>query len=205
MEQFAVMKTELDQLWHLAEAERDQLFDKLQDYADKQGTTAFVQQIRSNFELVEGSGINKVYIALCESNHYQRWSDFFVAEFQRGFQMAEQASDPLEVLEPLKDIYFRDEQEDAYRDQMVRFLEGFLQHNRAAIRHQAIYFLSDWIYEEDNARYSHVIQKIAHLLQKDEDWKVRLKAYGFLSFIECLPQGYRRSIWDSVRAMFSYY
>ena len=84
---------------------------------------------------------------------------------------------------------------------MISLLENNLSHKNASIRYKSIWYLGDWISDENKDKYSHVIRKIISKLQ-DENWKIRYATKLVLDDMNRLPKDYKISFWDKMKVKF---
>lgn len=199
MEQLRRLQEALQSSWSLSEKERNELFKRVETYANTKDYTDFVREVREVFPLQENAGICELYLALGESEQSDRWSRFFMEEYRRGFELAKQHPEPTEVLDCLESIFFSEAHEQEYLDEVIDLLSAQLSAEQAEVRSYAIRMLGDWILPEDAGRYSHIMQKVRHRLQQDDHWRVRTEAADMLSEYQQLPADYRPRILDRIR------
>ena len=199
METLISLKNDLQDIWHLSKQERNRLIQRIQAYAAASDETAFIQEVRTTFPLQEDSGLADLYLALSESEDSERWSRFFIEEYQRAFELAQTHPNPGEVLECLDSIFFTASAEEQYMDEVIELIVAQLSSGKAVVRQYAIRMLGDWILKEDAARYTHMVQQVFRMMRQDDHWRVRLEAADFLEGIGRLPLDYQPRLWDRLR------
>ena len=193
-------KEEIVNFWDIeAESDREWLIEELRKYFESKSEDELIPEIRENFEQINFSGISIIYEAL--SKNPDKWSDFFKDEYERAFEKATKSDNPFEILACLEEIGFVENNKLASKDEIIKLLETHLSNVKKAIRFKAIWYLGDWIDDDNRHQYKHIIQKIKKLLQ-DKNWKVRYGAKLFLEDMDGLPNDYRMSIIDQLKVRY---
>lgn len=182
------------------ESESEKLIEEIRKYSEVKSEYELVPEIRENFKQLQFSGIGVIYEAL--SKNPKKWSNFFKEEYVRAFESAKESENAFEILESLEEICFAEETKLESRDEIIEVLESYLSHNKDSIRYKAIWYLGDWISDDNKSKYNHVIRKITNNL-KDNNWKVRYITKSTLGDMESLPKDFKLSFMDKLRAKFS--
>ena len=194
-------KDEIVNFWDIEkESSKEKLIEEIREYSETKSENELVQEIRANFKQINFSGIGVIYEAL--SKNPKKWSNFYKEEYVRAFESAKKADNAFEILESLQEICFAEESNLETRDEIIEFLETQLSHQKDAIRYKAIWYLGDWILEDNKSKYNHVIKKIINNLQ-DKNWKIRYAAKLILEDINMIPKDYKLSFIDRIRIEFS--
>ncbi|MEZ4921408.1 MAG: hypothetical protein R2792_20100 [Saprospiraceae bacterium] len=194
-------KEALATFWeHEDDGLRDKLIQEIRAYTESTSPADIISEIRLHFEQLNFSGISVLYEAL--SDNPQKWSQFFKEEYQRAFEAAAQADNPFEILECLDEINFVDAQQLESRDEIIRLLEEYLDHEKAALRYKAVWYLGDWILEDNMEQYGTLVQKIIGKLQ-DPNWKTRYITQLVLDDVNQLPKDYKPRFLDGLLAKIS--
>lgn len=183
-----------------AEHERDALIQDIIVISKATPKEAFVEEVRTSFELKALSGIGVIYEAL--GHDPDNWGAFFFEEIQRAFTIAENSSEPFNVMDGLDEISMTDVTLVKERDEIIRFLFSQIDHDSEVIRYKAIWYLADWIDDDISYKYMEVISKIKKSLVDDENWRVRIVSKMFLEDLNKLPKDYKMSFSDKLKVKF---
>lgn len=195
------IKQDILNFWDLEEeAERNSLIEKVQIYADRQDADAFAKEVRDHFAQSEDSGIGVIYEALSERP--EKWGRFFKEEYERAFKTAERSDHPFEILECLEEIYFVEEGDARYEDEIIKLLSTYLSNRNDVLRYKAVWLLDNLITEDNLHKYDHLISQLQQKLN-DPNWKIRYIAKLGLESLDKLPPGYKMNFMDKVKAKFS--
>jgi hypothetical protein len=183
------------------DAASDKLRQEIKEYTETKSEHEVATEIRMHFPQNNASGIDVIYEVLAENP--QKWSNFFKEEYERAFEAAKKSDHAFETLSCLLSIELYSDALDQVksRDAIIGILEKHLSHEKAVIRHQAIWYLGDWILEDNIDKYHHVVKKIIQKLQ-DKHWKVRYVARVTLISMAKLPKGFKLSWIDQLKAKF---
>ena len=193
-------KNQIVNFWDIEEeTEREKLIEEIRNYSEIKSEIELISEIRENFEQINFSGIGVIYEAL--SKNPKKWSNFFKEEYERAFESAKKSNNAFEILESLQEISFVEKEKLETLDQIITLLENNLSHSSEAIRYKSIWYLSDWISNENKHKYSHIILKITSKLQ-DENWKIRYTTKLILEDMNKLPKDYKVNFWDKVKIKF---
>ncbi|WP_299715138.1 hypothetical protein [uncultured Tenacibaculum sp.] len=193
-------KNQIVNFWDIEEeTEREKLIEEIRNYSEIKSEIELVSEIRENFEQINFSGISVIYEAL--SKNPKKWSNFFKEEYERAFESAKKSNNAFEILESLQEISFVEKEKLETLDEIITLLENNLSHSSEVIRYKSIWYLSDWISNENKHKYSHIILKITSKLQ-DENWKIRYATKLILEDMNKLPKDYKVSFWDKVKIKF---
>lgn len=193
-------KDEIINFWDIAEeADREQLIEKIRQYAEIKSEQELVPEIRANFKQIKSSGISVIYEAL--SKNPEKWSIFFKEEYERAFESAKKSDNAFEILDCLEEISFVEESKLKSRNEIIEILENHLSHEKDLIRYKAIWCLGNWVSDDNKNKYKHLIQKIINRLQ-DNNWKIRYVTKLILEDINQLPKNFKLSFIDRIRVKF---
>jgi len=193
-------KDDIINFWDIEEeSAQEELINEIRQYAESKKEEELAPEIRANFDQMNLSGIGVIYEAL--SKNPKKWSNFFKEEYLRAFESAEQSDNAFEILESLEEIGFVDENKLESRDEIITFLEGYLSHKNDAIRYKAIWYLGDWISDDNKTKYTYIIQKIINKLN-DSNWKIRYVTKLILEGMNKLPKDFTLSFSDKMRIKF---
>lgn len=193
-------KDQIVNFWDIEEeSDREKLIEEIRNYSEMKSEAELVPEIRENFKQINFSGIGVIYEAL--SKNPKKWSNFFKEEYERAFELAKKSDNAFEILESLQEISFVKEGKLKTIDEVINLLENNLSHQNEAIRYKSIWYLGDWISDENKDKYSHVIRKIITKLQ-DKNWKIRYATKLVLDDMNKLPKDYKISFWDKMKIKF---
>ena len=166
------------------ESDREKLIEEIRKYSEIKSENELVSEIRKNFKQISFSGIGVIYEAL--SKNPLKWSNFFKEEYERAFESAKKSEKAFEILDSLEEIGFVDKTRLESRGEIIEFLESNLSNNNDSIRYKAIWYLGDWISEDNQDKYSNVVHKIITKLE-DDNWKIRNCAKLILCLLYTSP------------------
>ena len=182
------------------ESDREKLIEEIRKYSEVKTEAELVPEIREHFNQIQLSGIGIIYEAL--SKNPLKWSNFFREEYERAFESAEQSEKAFSILDSLEEISFVDKTKLESRDELIKLLENNLSNNKESIRYKAIWYLGDWIGDDNKDKYSNVIHKIISKLE-DDNWKIRNCAKNVLEEMNKLPKDYKVSFLDKLKVKFN--
>ena len=193
-------KEEILNFWEIEEeSAREELINKIRLYSELKSEEELIPEIRENFEQINFYGISVIYEAL--SKNPKKWSNFFKEEYSRAFESAKNSDNAFEILECLQEISFVEEDKMESRDEIITILESYLSHEKDSIRYKSIWYLGDWISDDNKDKYQHVIHKVKSNLE-DRNWKVRYAAKLILEDMNMLPKNFTLSFLDKLRVKF---
>lgn len=193
-------KEEIVNFWEIEdESERERLIEEVRKYSETKNENELKLEIRENFKQVNLSGIGVIYEAL--SKNPQKWSNFFKEEYERAFESAIKSDNAFEILECLQEISFVEESKLESRDEIIEILERHLSHEKDSIRYKAIWYLGDWISNDNRSKYNHIIKNITYKL-KDKNWKIRYATKLILEDMNKLPTDFKLGFMDKLKVKF---
>lgn len=183
----------LDRFYELTTEEQKHCLDSILKIANSnpEEFTKHVQQISLNPE----NHLPHIYEAL--SDDLEKWSTFFLNEYERLVEIAKRSDNPNEALNHLKEFLFINPDEFKHREELLVLLKRDLKNQHSTFRYYAVTLLSHFITSKD----FHLINLLKESL-KDDDWKVRYWTYMELKDLVALETHEEISLLDKVRVRF---
>jgi hypothetical protein len=189
---------EQDHYIFLSEEEQKVILDEILIFANNNKSTLI--QYCHKIIPTQFCNLELIYEALAKDP--VNWGEFICEEFKRIFSSASKSNDPFDYTYCLDVALFFEETNNPLGDKIINILLKELDNPIDALRHRAVWFLSDWIDEEDITKYKFAIDKMLTRL-KDSNWKVRYITYFVLK--EKLPASDNRlkiNSWDKLRGKY---
>lgn len=159
---------EQDLYLSLSIEEQDLLLGEILEFAN-QNESALLNYCKK-IEPARFCNLEVIYIALAKDT--DKWGDFIANEYTRIFNAAPNSENPFEYLSCLDVGSYFDDNNKPFVDKIIRLLAKELEHPNDAIRHRALWFVSDWIDESNSKKYKSTIDKMADRIH-DNNWKIR--------------------------------
>jgi hypothetical protein len=115
-----------------------------------------------------------IYEALAKDP--DNWGEFIFTEYKRIFSEAKNSNNPFIYTSCLDIGLYFEEKNYPFVDKIINLLSLELESQSDALRHRALWFLSDWIEDEYSSKYTKVIDKMAKLIN-DKNWKIRYSTF----------------------------
>ncbi len=179
------------------EAVEEKILKDIAKYAESVGTVNFAKEVNATFANHGESGIGVIYEAL--SKKPEIWGDFYVNQYKLTFKEAENTEDAFAVLDSLEEVCFAEDT--GFGKEIIKVLEPYLNHAKPALRYKAVWYMADWIDEDNKHKYPQIIRKIKEKLQ-DDNWKIRVMTVDTLRDLEELPDDFSLTFFDKMRAKF---
>lgn len=190
---------ELDRYLSLSTKEKMKFLDDILLYANNNRNA--IIDFCHRTEPAQFCNLDLVYEALAEDA--ANWGEFIYEEFRRIIEAAKKVDDPFTYTECLDiGLYFEDKSA-PYVQKIIDLLVKELDSPLDALRHRAVWFLSDWIEDQSDLRHAEVVKKMAERIH-DKNWKIRYLTHLVLKD-KPLPSGntLKLSFWDTFRGKFS--
>jgi hypothetical protein len=178
MKHICEIKNELENYYDFELKQQEVIKNKVVEYSNKQAQPKFIEEIRTNFEIREFSGLCAIYDSL--KDYPEKWGGFFVEEYQRLYKAAEKSKEPLLVTSSLDEILLTELTNFPEHEKIISLLTNYLNHKRPQIRYCSLLDLCDWLNKVGLSNYPNAVSKIKEKLE-DPNWKIRVNTYKLIT------------------------
>lgn len=179
--------------------EQDVLLEEILIYANNNKSE--IINYCHKIEPTQFCNLEVIYEALARDP--DNWGEFIYEEYKRILNNAKKSSDPFHYTSCLDVGLYFETKNKPFADKIIKLLTKELDNPIDAIRHRALWFLSDWIDDEFSAKYRLSIDKMAERIN-DSNWKIRyitnlvFKGRSFATNYQL-----NLSIWDKIKGKYS--
>lgn len=129
------------------------------------------------------------------------WGQFYIDVLNKIFEEAEKYNDPTGVLFNLIEFTYIEDDQRPFVQKIVDRIYKETDSDNTFIKSAAISVLPPYLNNPSVTNRSLILESLQQKLH-DKNWKVRYVSFTSLGYENLLPQGYKLSIGDKIRAMF---